>query len=236
MEIKVDVSQAEVDAVTNASKFGVSGTGDAEVQPAEVKVPSAKESLKARAEDPASPGIQTPKDATKAPKEASTAPVAPAAKDEPGLSETELKELESFKIPAAYLKEADEALDDLKSKLGSKYDVIDEKLNKYLASKNFEKLCKGGFTAAQAVTQLALQAQGFVLEDPETTALVTRKIEELKDASQLRPAAPAPVEVVDTEKQLMHSWKKGATARERQEALTKLLNVDESVNLVKKWK
>ena len=111
---------------------------------------------------------------------------------------------------------------------------MDDKIGKIMASDNYDRLIKGGFTPKQAVTQMALMAQGFADVDPETKAMISKKIEEVKDAANIGSGSPAPVvSTVETEADLINAWGKNNHSSSSK-SLGKLLNVDADAATVRK--
>jgi hypothetical protein len=168
--------------------------------------------------------VEPPKDAPKAepPKVAEPAtPVAPATE-------------QPVVITQAILDDTAKELESLKTALGNKWTPdMDDKMGKILESKNYDNLIKGGFTPKQAVTQMALMAQGFVDTDSETHQLITKKVEEIKTAAQLTPGSPVPAEIPQTDTDLIKQWgREGYSLHSK--VVGKLMNVDADAEAVKR--
>ena len=222
MQQEVKITKAEVEMVQNAMAYGkVAPPPDLEA-PAPVALKKAADVLKAKKpEEPKAPElVKPPEPVVEPPKVAE-----PAKPDAPKAPEP-VKPDAPVIITQAVIDETAKELDSLKAALGTKYTAdMDDKIGKIMESKNYENLIKGGFTAKQAVTQMALMAQGFVDVDKETQALITRKVEEVKTAAQLTPGGAAPTEPAATETDLIKAWGKDNYSL-NSKAVGKMLNVD----------
>ena len=217
MQQEVKITKAEVEMVQNAMAYGkVAPPPDLEA-PAPVALKKAADVLKAKKPEEVKapePIVEPPKAAEPAKPDAPKAPEPVKPVDAPVI------------ITQAVIDETAKELDSLKAALGTKYTAdMDDKIGKIMESKNYENLIKGGFTAKQAVTQMALMAQGFVDVDKETQALITRKVEEVKTAAQLTPGGAAPTEPAATETDLLKAWGKDNYSL-NSKAVGKMLNVD----------
>lgn len=223
MEISVPVSENEIALIKHQMANGKTDMPAPEVVP-KPELTKAAESLKIKKPEPEPVKVEPVK----------TAPAkADTKKAETNPTES-IAEKSDIVITQAVIDEATKELELFKSSLGNKYDAeMDIKMGKIMASENFDKLIKGGFSAKQAITTMGLMAQGFIKPDTETQRLITKKIEEVKDAAVLTPAGPAETERAKNSDDLMNEWKKSGYSKNAT-VLNQLTNSDADAKLVLK--
>lgn len=138
-----------------------------------------------------------------------------------------------FTISEAYIEEAKKELEAFKATIGTGWAELEGKVEKIIASENFDKLVKGGFTPKQAITQIGLMAQGFV--NPDEKAAMAKKVQEIKDAAAITPAPPAPAPEPENPdvlvkrglKEIKHGYS---------ESLAKAMNDEEDIKLINSFR
>jgi hypothetical protein len=240
-------TQEEIDAVRGVSR-GSGGT---------MFEQSVRRGNAASAADKAAAGIQRaidgkpivedkpPEPVPKTPEPVKPEPVAekPVVKA-PEIKPAEVKAIEKAiieanKEPAAnpaqpyaftkdYIAQAKAAVEELRGILGNeKFAELEPRIEKGLASDNFEKNAKGGYDAKANVFDIALKAQGFIgIPTPEEKE---ERVADIREAASVKPSpvVESPPAGAKTQKDWVKQLKHGSHA-ERKAAMNHLIGVDET--------
>jgi hypothetical protein len=146
----------------------------------------------------------------------------------------ELPKAEPYKFTKDYIAQAKAAVEELRGMLGNeKFAELEPRIEKGLASDNFEKNAKGGYDAKANVFDIALKAQGFVgVPTPE------EKEERVADVREAASVKPSPVvelpkeNAPKTQKDWVKDLKSGDPVKKKA-AMYHLIGVDETADQLK---